>query len=209
MNYREEILKLENKENSGCSGALVPGIIRKGKGHKFIVFGLNPAEAKDDLEGFFNKKFYIFDPDDEEASNTRSQRRWTKKISDILPADSQIIQAEMIYWTSQNRKSLENLIGKLDFGNPYFDLSQKINNDLISNNKDALIIMLGYDHIDLFEKVFDLPELEKTINGQNNKRLLYKYKSNNKFFAVRHPSSRGLTNIDKEKIKTTLESSII
>ena len=106
-------------------------------------------------------------------------------------------------------KSLENLIGKLDFGNPYFDLSQKINNDLISNNKDALIIMLGFDHIDLFEKVFDLPELEKTINGQNNERLLYKYKSNNKFFAVRHPSSFGLTNIDKEKIKTTLTNSII
>ena len=39
MNYREEILKLENKENSGCSGALVPGVIRKGNGQKIIVFG--------------------------------------------------------------------------------------------------------------------------------------------------------------------------
>ena len=209
MNYREEILKLENKENSGCSGALVPGVIRKGSGQKIIVFGCNPGEAKYDLEGFFDKNFYIFDPDDQEASSTRSQQAWTKKISDILPTDSQIIQAEMVYWTSKDRKSLENIIGKLDFENPYFDLSQKINADLIANNKDALIIMLGFNHIDLFEKVFDLPELGKIINGQNNKRLLYKYKNNNKFFVVRHPSSRGLTNIDIEKIKTTLTNSII
>ena len=209
MNYRDEILKLENKKNSGCSGALVPGVIRKGKGHKIIVFGCNPGEAKYDLEGFFDKKFYIFDPDDQEASSTRSQQKWTKKISDILPIDSQIIQAEMVYWTSKNRKSLENIIGKLDIGNPYFDLSQKINADLISKNEDAFIIMLGFSHIDLFEKLFDLPVLDTTINGQNNKRLLYKYKNNNKFFVVRHPSSPGLTNIDKEKIEMTLTNSII
>ena len=56
----------------------------------------------------------------------------------------------MVYWTSKDRKSLENIIGKLDFENPYFDLSQKINADLIANNKNALIIMLGFNHIDLF-----------------------------------------------------------
>ena len=60
-------------------------------------------------------------------------------------------------------KQMRSAAGKLDFENPYFNLSQKINTDLIANNKDALIIMLGFNHMDLFEKVFDLPELGKII----------------------------------------------
>jgi len=77
MDYRAEIMSLEERNPSGCQGALVPGIIAKGKGPKFIVFGLNPAEAKDDKEEFYGTEFYIFDP---EKSETLSQRRWSKKL---------------------------------------------------------------------------------------------------------------------------------
>ena len=56
MDYRAEIMSLEERNPSGCQGALVPGIIAKGKGPKFIVFGLNPAEAKDDKEEFYDSE---------------------------------------------------------------------------------------------------------------------------------------------------------
>ena len=103
MDYRKEIINLELEKPSGCNGSLIPGTISKSEGPTFIVFGLNPAEAKDDLEDFYDTKFYTINP---ETLNTLGQRRWTKKISDILPIGSNIIQAEIIYWTSKNRSSL-------------------------------------------------------------------------------------------------------
>ena len=201
MNYRSEIINLENKNPSGCQGALVPGAIAKGKGQKFIVFGLNPAEAKDDKEEFYSKEFYIFDP---ETSETLSQRRWSKKITDMLPMGAEIIQAEIVYWTSKDRRSLEKKIGKLEFGNPYFDLSRKINEDLLSKNRDAKCILLGFSHKDLFGKLFDLPDFNTTISGQGGRKLVYKNAGSTKFFSVRHPSAFGLSNNDKDLIKKTL-----
>jgi len=205
MDYRAEIMSLEERNPSGCQGALVPGIIAKGKGPKFIVFGLNPAEAKDDKEEFYGTEFYIFD---REKSETLSQRRWSKKIADILPVGAEIIQAEIVYWTSKDRRSLEKKIGKLDFGNPYFDLSRTINDDLLSRNSDAKCILLGFTHKDLFEKLFNLPELDTTITGQDGKNLVYKNTRSSKFFSVRHPSAFGMSNLDKDLIKKTLADSM-
>lgn len=201
MNYKKMIIELEENHPSGCRGSLIPGVISKGSGQTFIVFGLNPAEAHDDIEDFYNSKFYIINP---EELDTFGQQRWTKKISDILPEDANIIQAELIYWTSKNRSSLEKRIGNLEFGNPYFDLSCQINYDLLSKYNNAKCILLGFSHKDLFEKLFDLPEFDMIINGQNGRRLIGKHKGNNKFCMVRHPSSIGFSNIDKKSIQKLL-----
>lgn len=201
MDYIKEIINLELEKPSGCNGSLIPGNIKKSEGPTFIVFGLNPAEAKDDLEDFYDTKFYTINP---ETLNTLGQRRWTKKISDILPIGSNIIQAEIIYWTSKNRSSLEKRIGELDFGNPYFDLSCAINHDLLLKNQNYKCILLGFSHVDLFEKVFNLPKFNKTVNGEDGNRLVCTSTKSNIFNIVRHPSSIGFSNADKNNIRNIL-----
>lgn len=202
MNYQKMIVDLETKKISGCKGSLIPGTIAKGHGQTFIVFGLNPSEADDDTEEFYNKGFYTINPED---LDTTGQRRWTKKLTSILPLGSTIVQAELIYWTSKDRRSLENRIGGLDFGNPYFDLSCEINYDLLSKYKDAKCLFLGFSHYDLVKKIFAMSDLDLTFNGRNGKRLLSKGAESDRFYMVRHPSSIGFSNDDKITIRNLLE----
>ena len=188
---------IEDERPSGCKGALIPEIIISGTKY-LIFFGLNPSEAKDDTESDYTEEFYFINPS---TMKTKGQQRWTAKLKKMLPDGVGAIQAEMLYWTSKDRQSLEQRIGKLEPGNIYLDASLEINRHLLIEYPNAVVVCLGLSHLDIVKKIFGDGQLVSLLEGDRHTMIKGGYLGGRKVFAVRHPSAYGLTTADVEKVR--------
>jgi len=197
MDFKKQISGIESAYPSGSKGALVPEQLDEGE-VDFLVFGLNPAEARDDKEADYTDKFYFIHPS---KMKTKGQARWTNKLKSLFPDGNVLFQAELIYWTSRDRSDLESKIGKLKKGNIYFDASLEINCEILKKYNSAIPVFLGLGHEDVAVEMFGASETEVVLEGSKGVLLKRGIFGERVFYIARHPSSVGITNKDKEEIK--------
>jgi len=198
--YMKQHFKLQQAHHFCFDLPLSP----KSKKVDFIIMGLNPAEPKnpDKSKKTPTEETREFDYYEKFHHGRREDIPWTKLCYEMAGSKN-IVVSEFFFWSSKNKKQLDERYGRLDGKNPHFHFCTRINKALINFHKPKAIIVAGLGNKDLSNKLFEF-KVEKSVHTAKGHRLIEKCRDKNKnlwIFTKHWTGSFGFSNEEKKTIQ--------